>query len=117
MLFILNRVKQQAINDLVRKNLEIVQHESMSKLVAQSSRPDELKILPGEATPEKYAQSSLTADHKERLIEVIERNIQNEKPYLNKDFNLNQFAQTLGFARSYVSQAINGHYGKISAHG
>lgn len=111
-LFILNRVKQQAINDLVRKNLEIVQHESSTNVVARKSRPEELHILPGEATPEKYAQSSLTADHKERLIEVIERNIQNEKPYLNKDFNLNQFAQSLGFARSYVSQAINGHYGK-----
>lgn len=112
MLIYQNKAKQQAYNDLVKKNLEVVSHEFREENVTGQSNSQGIIGVYDEMPSQKYIQSPLKPEQQEKLLKTIEQFIQTHKPYLNKEFNLNQFAQSIGYARSYVSQVINAHYGK-----
>ena len=60
----------------------------------------------------KYAASSLNKDKKELLLSAVQKNLENEKPYLNADLTINELSETLGVSSNQLSQVINEMSGK-----
>ena len=61
---------------------------------------------------EKYKSSTLKDELKQELSIKLKKYLEEEKPYLNKDFKLNDLSIKLGTNRQYLSQIINETYNK-----
>ena len=59
----------------------------------------------------KYASSNLQLEASHKLWKMIEEVMENEHPYQNPEFRLNDLAQLTGDTLHHVSQAINEHKG------
>ena len=109
LLFVFKQMKSKnkAYKILVEKNLEIVSSEKIKKLEVKKTKEvsnNKEEILPKES---KYADSQLSELQKKQLLEAILLHMEDDKPYLEKSFNINILAKKLNSSRSYVSQVIN----------
>ena len=106
--FMQMRSKNKAYKILVEKNLEIANSERKNKTIAakqkESQKTNETELI---LKTEKYAESLLSSLQKQELLESIFQFIDDEKPYLNKNFTINILSKKLNSSRSYVSQVIN----------
>jgi len=91
--------KLSAYKNLVKKNIEVIEKE---KVMDQSLE----KLKKGSDLPETSEQ-----DQPAELIEKLKEYIQKEKPYLYSNINLDDLAKKLDTNRSYLSKAINDHFG------
>ncbi len=63
--------------------------------------------------PEKsYAKSSLDQKHEAILAKEIELFLDQDRPYLNSEFSLEELSKSLGNSRHHISQVMNRHLGK-----
>lgn len=60
----------------------------------------------------KYSKSSLTEKESQEIWENIVHLMDEEKPYLNAEYRLNDLAERVGRSIHHVSQTINEHEGK-----
>ncbi|MGW9686517.1 helix-turn-helix domain-containing protein [Flagellimonas sp. 2504JD1-5] len=58
----------------------------------------------------KYKTTGLTPDFSLELKEDMEKYMDNEKPFLNNEFRLDDLADTLNISRHHCSQVINEHF-------
>ncbi|WP_420322791.1 helix-turn-helix domain-containing protein [Flagellimonas sp.] len=58
----------------------------------------------------KYKTTGLTPDFSLELKEDMEKYMDNEKPFLNSEFRLDDLADTLNISRHHCSQVINEHF-------
>lgn len=65
-----------------------------------------------QAANAKYEKSALSADAVARYRQHIENYVSLEKPYLENDLTLAQFAQRLAMSEHHLSQMLNVHFGK-----
>ncbi|RKE03460.1 helix-turn-helix domain-containing protein [Marinifilum flexuosum] len=68
---------------------------------------DVKKLLPKPEPVAKYAKSNLSSDQLDDIQKRLEDLIQNEKPYLKGDLNIQELANTLKVSRQYLTQVIN----------
>lgn len=58
----------------------------------------------------KYRTTGLTPDFSAELKEQMEKFMENDKPYLNHEFRLDDLADELNISRHHCSQVINEHF-------
>lgn len=115
--FYIQKIIQKRTNKiLVQKNLEIV--ESERRLIESKNEQQQYKdVVPGQETitdqkpkedkQEKYSESPLDEQQKQRIKRDILQAIEKEKIYLESDMSINKLAQHLNISRTYISQVIN----------
>ncbi len=60
----------------------------------------------------KYAKSGLKAEDAQRYLEVIERYMVNERPYLESELTIQDLSKALEIPKHYIAQVINEKLGK-----
>lgn len=111
--FIQKKEKNEAYNDLVIKNLEIMKShneliEAKTKMEALSKEKKEEasdKIIDDKS--DKYNKSNLNEQQKQELFDELILLMEEEKHYLNKDLKLSNIAKILETNNLYLSQVIN----------
>ncbi len=91
--------KHKAYKLLVKLNIELA---NQSGIVTKSEK---------RIQAEKYSKSSLTENVKSELHEKIIAYLENEKPYLNKHFSIDDIAEALDTNKKYISRIINQDFG------
>ncbi len=99
-IFILYRKKNEAYEELVKKNL-ILLNNDRSDLIFKEKITDE------NTRKSKYESSSLTDEKKDEISSKIKKLMHEEKIFLSQDFSLTKLSERLGINPKYVSQVIH----------
>ena len=99
LLFLEYRKKDKAYQVLVKQNMKIAQKE-----LADKKNPEESDIINPQEIEEQESNKN--------LIDKLNQYIEEEKPYLQSDFSMDELCQVLQSNRSYISRAINTSKGK-----
>jgi AraC-like DNA-binding protein len=65
-----------------------------------------------EYKPEKYSRSGLTESKASEYLELLEKYMLSQKPFLNADLSIHELADQLGISKHYLTQVLNEKSGK-----
>ena len=106
------RNQNQAYNDLVERNLEVM--NSNNEMLGTKIKYDKLlkkynknKSSDTISNKDKYDKSALTDIHKQELFDELILLLEEEKYYLEKEINLTKISKLLETNNLYLSQVIN----------
>ena len=88
---------------------QVIFHQSQSLL--QNEDKLETPQSQTEVQPEKYQGSSMTDETRRELIEKINKVLENVDEICDSNFSLQRLTQLVESNTSYISRAINEHYG------
>lgn len=91
--------KHKAYKLLVKLNIELANQDGIA-----TNSVKNIQV-------EKYSKSSLTEDVKSELHKKTIAYLENEKPYLNKHFSIDDIAEALDTNKKYISRIINQDFG------
>lgn len=88
-------------------------HKQLVVADLEKNTTDE-QCMPVEETEKstRYTTSNLRNDQHQKLVARITDVMENTREYANSDFSLERLAMLINSNSKYVSQVINGHYGK-----
>jgi tetratricopeptide (TPR) repeat protein len=119
--FLINQRRKIQLNNknLVRKNIELMHSETMliqtqQQLIHEIAESEQNNT---EAKTEvnkepKTIRSNVQDEQNKQLVQEIDRLLIKEKLYLDPDLTLQVLVDKLNSNTSYISRAINEHYGK-----
>lgn len=103
-LFTMNKKVEAIHKQLVEADLKDGRHEDRQQPAGE------------ERKPVRYVTSNLSDDQHQKLIARITAIMETTKEYTNSDFSLDRLATLVDSNSKYVSQVINGNYGKNFSH-
>lgn len=75
--------------------------------VAEQTRLQQDKVLPGDPEIRKYIRSGLEDEEAEKIYEELIHFMKTRKPYLNSELNIYQLSDDLNLKKHHLSQVIN----------
>lgn len=103
-LFTMNKKVEAIHKQLVESDLKDGRHKERQQPAGE------------ERKPVRYVTSNLSDDQHQKLIARIKAIMETTKEYTNSDFSLDRLATLVDSNSKYVSQVINGNYGKNFSH-
>ena len=86
--------------------------EELKRLRRESAEKDMTQSYAGEEGQERYNSSSLSEEMRHKLMRDINHVMDDTLEYCNDEFTLDKLSDLVGSNTRYVSQVINGYYGK-----
>lgn len=80
--------------------------------IEKDDEPEELNNRPEEDTTEKYKNSTLSDEQKEKYIQHIFTFTETEKPYLNAELTVQDLSKQLNISRHHLTEMLNNDIGK-----
>ena len=104
------RKRHNYIMALYEKNIARREEDAGAKYPARNGQED--GSVPGEASEERQQSRDVTAKSDDILIEKIVAILSNDDCVFDPDYQMARLCAQVGSNASYVSRAINAHYGK-----
>ncbi|MDE6669509.1 MAG: AraC family transcriptional regulator [Muribaculaceae bacterium] len=96
-------------NSQLKLKNQVIFNQTQSLL--QNTDKSDTPSTETEVQPEKYRDSSMTDETRHELIEKINKVLENVDEICNSNFSLQRLTQLVESNTSYISRAINEHYG------
>lgn len=108
---VMNMRLKQRNRELYRKNLANLELEKSLSDLRNSQSPEAVQpaAMPNVSA---YANSNLTSEEKNRIVDMVERYLSQSSEIFSCDYKLTQLASALGIPNQHLSQALNEYGGK-----